>query len=189
MFYLENNGEIITANECRAVVERYLIMNPSCGLRILETERPIVFTSENEFEFADAPEYLAKEFQKAKELKLAEIDAKAYEYEDKGLIAYEGVTPEEVSKVVQIETTDKNIGKLNGLINMFNAEIITEYLWSTKDDTPIVLHSEDCYALTGLFAEFSAQIWMVKQPGYKAEVEACRTVEEVEGVLVDYSVG
>lgn len=153
-------------------------------VEILETERAIV-----DFEFADTEEYFAAELEKAKAAKLAEIDAKAYEYEDKGLIAYEGLTPEGETKVVQIETTDKNIGKINGLINMFNANLITEYAWSTKDDTAIVLHSADCYALTGLFAEFSADIWMVKQPRYKAAVDACVSAAQIVAIEVDYTKG
>lgn len=165
--------------------------NHNLGLQIEETESAFYALEPDEI-MQDGvpvknPNYAEEQLAKAKASKLAEIDAKAYEYENKGLIEYTGKTAEGEIKTVEIETTVVNIGKINGLINMFNAKLITEYPWSSKDDTPIILTVEDAYNLTALFAQFSADIWMVKQPYYKGVVNQAQTAEEVNAIEIDYS--
>ena len=138
------------------------------GFEIKDTDKKIVEYN-NKFVFAEdiSDELLAN----IKNEKLTEANAKAYDYENNGSIFYTGINTDGNSIMVQIETSDKNIGKINGLINMFNAEKITQYIWSAKDDTQFIIKKDDAYNLSGLFAEFSSKIWLEKQPYFKNLVE------------------
>lgn len=131
--------------------------------------------------------YIAKQLASIKSNKLLEINSKAKEYETNGVISFDGVDLDGNSVTVQIEVSDINIGKINGLINLFNKNYINETVWSSSDDTKINLTENDAYLLSQKFAEFSQDIWIEKQPYFKNLVEKATTADELNAIVVDYS--
>jgi len=152
-----------------------------------DNENKYIFDGLKFNDISQTPDYITDQLTSAKTVKLTEVNTKAYDYEDNGSISYTGINADGNSVTVQIETSDKNIGKINGLINMFNAEKITQYIWSAKDDTQFIIKKDDAYNLSGLFAEFSSKIWIEKQPYFKNLVEKATTIDELNTIGVDYS--
>ena len=177
MFYIEQDNKIVLFDEDKQRLQNTIAFMPQYkGLKILETERPIV-----NFEFADTPEYIKKQLNIAKTNKYNEINNGARTYLESGNALFE------IEEGKHIEATDGNIAKLSAYALSFMTGVQSEVYWNTKEDETIALNQEQLtQALMGL-GEVQATVWNVKFPYYLKLLENATTVEEVKAITVDYS--
>ena len=177
MFYIEKEEKIILFDEDKQKLQNTITFMPQYkGLKILETERPIV-----NFEFADTTEYIEKQLNIAKTDKYNEINNGARTYLESGEALFE------IEEGKHIEATDGNIAKLSAYALSFMTGVQSEVYWNTKEDETIALNQEQLtQALIGL-GEVQATVWNAKFPYYLKQLENATTVEEVKAITVDYS--
>lgn len=176
-YYIEKDNKILLFDEDKQKLQDTIAFMPQYkGLKILETERPIV-----NFEFADTPEYIEKQLNIAKTDKYNEINNGARIYLESGEALFE------IEEGKHIEATDGNIAKLSAYALSFMTGVQSEVCWNTKEDETIALNQEQLtQALMGL-GEVQATVWNVKFPYYLKQLENATTVEEVKAINVDYS--
>lgn len=176
-YYIEKDNKILLFDEDKQKLQDTIAFMPQYkGLKILETERPIV-----NFEFADTPEYIEKQLNEAKTNKYNEINNGARTYLESGEALFE------VAEGKHIEATDGNIAKLSAYALSFMTGVQSEVYWNTKEDETIALNQEQLtQALMGL-GEVQATVWNVKFPYYLKQLDSATTVEEVNAITVDYS--
>lgn len=177
MFYVEKDEKIVLFDENKQKLQDTIAFMPQYkGLKILETERPIV-----NFEFTDTTEYIEKQLNLAKTDKYNEINNGARIYLESGNALFE------IEEGKHIEATDGNIAKLSAYALSFMTGVQSEVYWNTKEDETISLNQEQLtQALIGL-GEVQATVWNVKFPYYLKQLESAATVEEVNAINVDYS--
>lgn len=177
MFYIQQDNKIVLFDEDKQKLQNTIAFMPQYkGLKILETERPIV-----NFEFADTPEYIEEQLNIAKTNKYNEINNGARIYLESGEALFE------IEEGKHIEATDGNIAKLSAYALSFMTGVQSEVYWNTKEDETIALNQEQLtQALIGL-GEVHATVWNVKFPYYLKQLESATTVEEVKSITVDYS--
>ena len=177
MFYIQQDNKIVLFDEDKQKLQNTIAFMPQYkGLKILETERPIV-----NFEFADTPEYIEEQLNIAKTNKYNEINNGARIYLESGEALFE------IEEGKHIEATDGNIAKLSAYALSFMTGVQSEVYWNTKEDETIALTQEQLtQALMGL-GEVQATVWNVKFPYYLKQLENAQTVEEVNAINVDYS--
>ena len=126
------------------------------------------------------PEYIAEQLTKAKADKLAEIDLKAKDYEQNGTVEY---------KNCLFEMSDSNRKNLSDTQEALTLQGLTSTQWNSKDDTLVELTIEDIQNIRlNLILGEIQKLWLVKQPYYKNLVEKATTVDEVNAIVIDYSV-
>lgn len=175
-YYIEKDNKILLFDEDKQKLQDTIGFMPQYkGLKILETERPIV-----NFEFADTPEYIEKQLNIAKTNKYNEINNGARIYLESGEALFE------VAEGKHIEATDGNIAKLSAYALSFMTGVQEVVYWNTKEDETIALTQEQLtQALMGL-GEVQATVWNVKFPYYLKLLELATTVEEIKAITVDY---
>lgn len=181
MYYVERNNKIIAFDE-----DKQKIVNSFYGedVEILETDRPIV-----DFQFADTDDYRQEKLQQAKEIKLKEILEKAYEYENQtGLVSFDGRISETETQVLHTELF--NQGKFFQMVIGFSQGVLTgDQLYNTKEDINVLINSEEAQAIYFAIKNATEKLWTVDYLYYKKLIEQAETVEDVEAVEVDYTVG
>ena len=177
MFYIEQDNKIVLFDEDKQRLQDTISFMPQYkGLKILETERPIV-----NFEFADTTEYIEEQLNIAKTNKYNEINNGARTYLESGEALFE------IEEGKHIEATDGNIAKLSAYALSFMTGVQSEVYWNTKEDETIALNQEQLtQTLIGL-GEVQATVWNVKFPYYLEQLENSTTVEEINAITVDYS--
>lgn len=177
MFYIQQDEKIVLFDKNKQRLQNTISFMPQYeGLKILETERPIV-----NFEFADTPEYTEEQLNIAKTDKYNEINNGARTYLESGEALFE------IEEGKHIEATDGNIAKLSAYALSFMTGVQSEVYWNTKEDETIALTQEQLtQALIGL-GEVQATVWNVKFPYYLKLLENATTVEEINAINVDYS--
>ena len=122
---------------------------------------------------------------KAKENKYLEALTKAQEYINSGEALYE------FTEGKHIEATDGNIGKFSSYaLGFLSGTIPPENTveWNTKEDENVELTSlQVSDILIGLGA-IQSNIWTNKFVAYKQAIDEAQTIEEVEGIEIDYSI-
>ena len=179
-YYIEKDNKILLFDEDKQKLQDTIAFMPQYkGLKILETERPII-----NFEFADTTEYIEKQLNEAKTNKYNEINNGARIYLESGEALFE------LSENQHIEATDGNIGKLSA----YALSYITGTLmpsdavyWNTKEDETIALNQEQLATVLQGLGQVQAEVWNVKFPYYLKQLENATTVEEVNAITVDYS--
>ena len=181
MYYVERNNKIIAFDE-----DKQKIVNSFYGedVEILETDRPIV-----DFQFADTDDYRQEKLQQAKEIKLKEILKKAYEYENQtGLVSFDGRVSEAETQVLHTELF--NQGKFFQMVIGFSQGVLTgDQLYNTKEDINVSINAEEAQAIYFAIKNATEKLWTVDYLYYKNLIEQAETVEDVESVEVDYTVG
>ena len=130
-----------------------------------------------------------EKLQQAKETKLKEILEKAYEYENQtGLVSFDGRISETETQVLHTELF--NQGKFFQMVIGFSQGVLTgDQLYNTKEDINVLINSEEAQAIYFAIKNATEKLWTVDYLYYKKLIEQAETVEDVESVEVDYTVG
>lgn len=130
-----------------------------------------------------------EKLKQAKEIKLKEILEKAYEYENKtGLVSFDGRISETETQVLHTELF--NQGKFFQMVIGFSQGVLTgDQLYNTKEDINVSINAEEAQAIYFAIKNATEKLWTVDYLYYKSLIEQAETVEDVEAVEVDYSVG
>ena len=138
------------------------------------------------------PDYETQQLETAKEAKYKEANEGARAYLEGGEALFGVERPMDGGVAVyHVEATDGNIGKLTAyalgfITGQLGAEDVV--YWNTKEDVTITLTQEQLSGVLAGLGQVQAQVWNVKFPAYLGQIEAAQTVEEVEGIEIDYSV-
>lgn len=136
-------------------------------------------------EIAIKSNYEVEKLEKVKELKKQEASSKAKLYLESGNALYE-VTP-----TSHIEATDGNIGKLSAYALGFITGVYKSsdvVYWNTKEDETITLNQDQLGDVIIGLGQVQAHIWNIKFPDYLSQIEAAKTVEEVENIKISYEI-
>jgi len=170
MFYIEEDNKIVLFDEDRQKLEETLLFTPQyVGLGIKETDRPIV-----NFEFADTPEYLAKEIIKAKENKIQVNDKLRDEAINDGVM---------YKNILFDSDTDQKVNLLAVVNTMPDDDVVT---WFGKDNQPLDCTKEDLLNIGGLITQLHSFCWN-KNAQIKYLIDVAETLEELEEINIDYT--
>ena len=130
-----------------------------------------------------------EKLKQAKETKFKEILEKAYEYENKtGLVSFDGRISDTETQVLHTELF--NQGKFFQMVIGFTQGVLTgDQLYNTKEDINVLINSEEAQAIYFAIKNATEKLWTVDYLYYKNLIEQAETVEDVEAVEVDYTVG
>lgn len=130
-----------------------------------------------------------EKLQQAKEIKLKEILEKAYEYENKtGLVSFDGRVSKTEAQVLHTELFNQS--KFFQMVIGFSQGVLTgDQLYNTKEDINVLINSEEAQAIYFAIKNATEKLWTVDYLYYKNLIERAETVEDVESVVVDYTVG
>lgn len=125
------------------------------------------------------PYYPENQLRKAKEVKYKEALSKAYDYQQNGIVEY---------KNCEFEMSDsnrKNLSDTEEALRLLGEES-TE--WLDKEDNLIELTVSDIqYIRLNLILAAIKELWIVKYPAYKAQIEEAETTEEVNAIEINYN--
>ena len=170
MFYIEKNNKIVLYDTDKNRLGRTILCMPQyAGLEIQETDRPIV-----DFEFADTPEYLAKELIKAKENKI-QVNDKLRDEAINGGVTYKNILFD--------SDTDQKVNLLAMVSAMSDEDTIT---WFGKDNQPLDCTKEDLLNIGGLITQLHRFCWN-KNAQIKYLIDVAETLEELEEINIDYT--
>ena len=125
--------------------------------------------------------------------KLQEASDKAFEYRNvTGLVSF-NARPVDTSLLAEGETTlilhtellNQNdfFQRMTGFsTGMFTDDII----YNTKEDILVYLNAEETQAIYYAIIDRAGRLWNEDYMTYKALIEACKTAEEVEKIVIDY---
>jgi len=128
----------------------------------------------------------AEVLREAKERKYNEAVAKANNYIQSGNALYEFETGK------HIEATDGNIGKFTAYALAYvtgQLQPTDTVVWNTKEDETVELTQEQVQAILIGLGQVQAVVWTVKYPAYITAINEATTVEEVEAIEINYSLG
>ena len=130
-----------------------------------------------------------EKLQQAKEIRLKEILDKAYEYENKtGLVSFDGRVSKTETQVLHTELFNQS--KFFQMVIGFSQGVLTsDQLYNTKEDINVLINSEEAQAIYFAIKNATEKLWTVDYLYYKNLIEQAETVEDVEAVEVDYTVG
>lgn len=157
---------------------------------IYETDRYIIALEPWEYMEGDEVISRKKKWDKeqlalAKEKKCKKASDIAFQQLGDGTITFE------FREDAHIEATDGNIGKFGNYILGFVLGVYPEGTtlpWVSKEDTQLELSQSDIQTiLIGIGAE-QTEVWTVKYPYYLQLINACETVEEVNAIVIDYTI-
>lgn len=181
-YYIEKDNKIVMFDSDRQRLEDTLWFTSQYkNLEIKETDAEII-NKDGEFVFKD--DVIDELLKEAKDAKYQEANTGARAYLESGEALFE-LTPSQ-----HIEATDGNIGKLGAYAMSFLTGLIKPddvVYWNTKEDETIALTQEQLSTVLMGLGAVQAQVWNERFPAYKAQIEACETVEEVEAIEIDYS--
>ena len=125
-----------------------------------------------------------QKLQEAKEAKYKEANDGAKSYIDNEALF-------EFEEGKHIEATDGNIAKMTAYALAFvtgQLEPTDTVVWNTKEDETVELTQEQIgYIIAGL-GQVQALVWAVKYPYFVQLIDAASTVEEVESIVIDYTI-
>lgn len=130
-----------------------------------------------------------EKLQQAKETKFKEILEKAYEYENKtGLVSFDGRISETETQVLHTELFNQS--KFFQMVIGFTQGVLTsDQLYNTKEDINVLINSEEAQAIYFAIKNATEKLWTVDYLYYKNLIEQAETVEDVEAVEVNYTIG
>ena len=123
---------------------------------------------------------------------LADVKQAKYNEANRGAKVYleSGEALFEFEEGKHVEATDGNIAKMTAYaLAYITGQLSPEdtVAWNTKEDETVELTQEQiAYILSGL-GNVQARVWSVQFPVYIAMIEAAKTVEEVEAIVIDYN--
>lgn len=125
-----------------------------------------------------------EKLQQAKQAKYTEANTGARAYLESGEALFE------LEADKHIEATDGNIGKLSAYaLSFITGTLQSEDViyWNTKEDETIALTQEQLSTVLQGIGQVQAEVWNIKFPAYLARLEAAQTVEDVDAIVIDYS--
>ena len=126
------------------------------------------------------PNYETEALLKAKEDKYSEALKKAYDYQQNGTVEHKNCI---------FEMSDSNRKNLSDTEEALILQGIEETTWLDKDDNLVTLTTEDIqYIRLNLILAEIQQLWIVKYPTYKQQIENASTIEEVNSIVINYEV-
>lgn len=131
-------------------------------------------------------EYSKEQILKAKETKTQEATDKAYAYEQTDALITVKATNAmtRVSDLYHIEGHFTNMIKISAYAQSMDDEEILP--WNTKENINVFLNKTGCLQLSALMQQMNVKLWTVDFPTYIAQIEACKTVEEVNAINIEY---
>ena len=188
MFYVEKDNIVIGVDEDRERFVRTLKYIPDLKEEDIK-EVPDGYMAIVGEPLITVDDYKQEKLQQAKETKLKEILDKAYEYENKtGLVSFDGRISETETQVLHTELF--NQGKFFQMVIGFSQGVLTgDQLYNTKEDINVLINSEEAQAIYFAIKNATEKLWTIDYLYYKNLIEQAETVEDVEAVEVDYSVG
>ena len=138
----------------------------------------------------DYEEQLLKQ---AQQTKLQEASDKAFEYRNvTGLVSF-NARPVDTSLLKEGETTlvlHTELLNQNDFFQRmvgFNSGLFTgDVIYNTKEDVLVYLNAEETQAIYYAIIDRAGRLWNEDYMTYKALIEACKTAEEVEKIVIDY---
>lgn len=157
---------------------------------VYETDKVIIILEPWEFIIDDEvisrkPKWDKEQLALAKENKCKEASDVAFKQLGDGTITFE------FREDAHIEATDGNIGKFGNYVLGFLTGVYPEGTtlpWVSKEDTILSLSQEDIQAILLGMGQAQTEVWTVKYPYYLQVINACETKEEVESIVIDYTV-
>lgn len=89
-------------------------------------------------------------------------------------------------KNAQFETNAQTVGDLTATMLLMQSSGIASYDWLSKDDKIVSLSVSDFATLGGIIAGYKAHIWNEEYLGYKEQIEAAKTYEELKDIDIQY---
>lgn len=176
MYYIEFENKIVLADADLTRLTNTIKCMPqyqSCVIQ--ETDRPIVM-GEGEYVYADTPEYLAKELQKAKEEKLKENETVREQF----LVS--GVEYKDLLWDSDIEQ------KLNISVQLSSMSDEDTVVWVSMDGvTSLECTKQDLINIGALLTQMTAYVWQYKNPEIKTAINNAQTLEELDAIEIVYS--
>ena len=145
-----------------------------------ETDQEYVLFGD-EYVLKTSPELL----ESAKEAKYQEANLKAFEYLESGNAVFE------YAEGKSIEATDGNIAKLGLYLVKFlmQQDYTSTIEWNTKENENVQLNAVQLGVITEGLGAIQSEVWTVKFPAYNTAIEQAETIEEVESIEIDYTIG
>lgn len=91
-----------------------------------------------------------------------------------------------IFKEAEFETNSQTVGDLTATMLMLDDEDV--YRWLSKDDKVIELNKLDFVELGKLIAGYKNSVWNNKYISYKEQIEQATTIDELEAIVIDYTV-
>lgn len=91
-----------------------------------------------------------------------------------------------IFKDAEFEINSQTVGDLTATMLMLGDEDV--YYWLSKDDKVVELNKLDFIELGKLIAGYKNSVWNNKYIGYKEQIEQATTIEELEAIVIDYTV-
>ena len=126
-----------------------------------------------------------EKLQEAKQAKYNEANNKAKEFLENGSALYE------FEEGKHIEATDGNIAKMTAYALAFvtgQLQPSDTVLWNTKEDETVSLNQTQIAQIIEGLGQVQASVWAVKFPAYVQAIETAQTVEEVNEIIIDYTI-
>lgn len=89
-----------------------------------------------------------------------------------------------------IEAFDGNMSKMTGYLLAFESGIYQPgdtVVWVTKEDEIVNLTREQIADILVGISKVQASVWSVQFPAYVAQIEAAKTISEVQGIVIKYN--
>lgn len=89
-----------------------------------------------------------------------------------------------------IEATDGNIAKFTAYALAFvtgQLQPTDTVVWNTKEDETVELNQEQVVMILNGLGQVQAKVWAVKFPYYINLIEQAQTIEEVNAIVIDYT--
>ncbi len=127
----------------------------------------------------------AEQLEQAKEAKYNEANTKAHEYLDGGNALFE------FEEGKHIEATDGNIAKMTAYALAYitgQLQPTDTVVWNTKEDETVELNQEQIVLILVGLGQVQATVWAVKFPAYVQAIGEATTIEEVNAIIIDYTI-
>lgn len=127
----------------------------------------------------------AEQLEKAKQEKYTEANEKAKEFLENGNALYE------FEEGKHIEATDGNIAKMTAYALAYvtgQLQPTDTVVWNTKEDETVELTQVQIVQILQGLGQVQAVVWSVQYPAYLQAIEEAITIEEVEAIIIDYTI-
>lgn len=125
-----------------------------------------------------------EKLEQAKQAKYQEANSKANVYLQSGEALFE-FEPDK-----HIEATDGNIAKMTAYALAYvTGQLQPEdtVVWNTKEDETVELNQAQIVSILNGLGQVQAVVWSVQYPAYIKAIDEAETVEEVEAIVIDYT--
>ena len=181
-YYIEKNNKIVLFDTDKQKLKNTLDFMPQYkDVEILSTEAEIIEYKDG---FVFKNDVLDELLTEAKQAKYNEANNGAKTYLESGEALFE------LSENQHIEATDGNIGKLSAYALSYITGALTPsdvVYWNTKEDETIALTQEQLATVLQGLGQVQAEVWNVKFPYYLKQIEEAKTADEVQAIVIDYS--